>query len=105
MKKYGSKFTSLLVLAWMVSYTANAQFDDIYFDPDTDDSYVDSYTAKEGSDTYVTEDYYYDDEDYTSFCNFFLYSFEHYLFTYLSLLQTPVLIIFCLFVSFSIDVI
>ena len=63
MKKYVLKFSSLFILAWLVSYTALAQFDDIYFDPDTDQAYVESYT-REGGDTYVTENYYYDDEDY-----------------------------------------
>jgi hypothetical protein len=64
MKKYVLKFGSLFILAWLVSYSAWAQFDDIYFDPDADEYYVDSYTTGKEGDTYVTENYYYDDDDY-----------------------------------------
>ncbi|NND08248.1 MAG: hypothetical protein HKN87_17865 [Saprospiraceae bacterium] len=63
MKRYAVKISSMFLLAWMASFVATAQFDDIYFDPEADELYVDTYEDK-GGDTYVTEDYYYDDDEY-----------------------------------------
>ena len=63
MKKYVFNISFLLVMVAMFAISATAQFDDIYFDPDADEYYVASYT-EEGGDTYVTEDYYYDDDEY-----------------------------------------
>ena len=62
MKKYVFKIGSLFIMVFMASFSALAQFDDIYFDPDADEYYVDAY-GDEGN-TYVTDDYYYDDDEY-----------------------------------------
>ena len=62
MRRYFLKFSGVFIFAMLATVAAMAQFDDIYFDPEADDLYVDAY--EESGDTYVTEDYYYDDDDY-----------------------------------------
>ena len=71
MKKYKFSFlvTAILSLMWMGAL--QAQYDDLYYDPDTDGDYYNyndntsnssSYTYNDNN--YDNEDYGYDDDDY-----------------------------------------